>query len=377
MCGLVGMAGTLDRKHVDAFNDLMIFNIPRGRDSAGVASCDRDQHKARKDCYIVKSVGHALDLADHKGYDRVVNSGKVMLIGHGRSATRGTVNKVNAHPFVFDDVIGAHNGTIYDHAMKDLEDHDKFGTDSEALYYNINKYGVEDTIGKLTGGAYALTWYDRTDHSINFLRNSERPLCYSVVDDDKVLMWASENDILHAAAGRNGRNIKTEGNTWWLPEDTWYKFHIPKERDGKFQQPIEKTVKRKEAPAVQQYQGHTFRGQHERNVGNPMGQLGSVPPEKYASLTTAKVVNFDTYKRGKKVGIRTVVQGWGGRQMSMTEFKNQTGETCQYSDDIVTWNDVVTGKAKIVFINETMFVKEEYNDALNHAWLGHGLVKVS
>lgn len=367
MCGLVGVAGVIEKKHSDAFNNMLLFNIPRGRDSTGVWSIDRDINRKVKDEYLIKAPVHALDLQEYKGYDRVIGStNKHCLIGHGRAATVGKINRANAHPFSFDNVAGAHNGTIPTYQMSKLEAHDKFGTDSEALYYNINKFGVEATIQALTGGAWALTWYDKTDHSINLLRNDQRPLFFAVVNDGKTLFWGSEDDIVHAACGRNG--IDTSDHMFELPENTWYKWRLPDAVNSPLPKPVVKEVKQKEAPA------------HDTTRYFPRGPVvggygvSSGVSSKYGSLKEAKVIEIGQYKRGRQRGKIVAIEGWNGKRLSEVEFRNRTGETCQYSDDIVSFDDVVSGREKIVFINETQFVKKEYNDPQTHAWLGKGIV---
>lgn len=367
MCGLVGVAGVIEKKHSDAFNNMLLFNIPRGRDSTGVWSIDRDINRKVKDEYLIKAPVHALDLQEFKGYDRVIGSvNKHCLIGHGRAATVGKINRANAHPFSFDNVAGAHNGTIPTYQMSKLESHDKFGTDSEALYYNINKFGVEATIQALTGGAWALTWYDKTDHSINLLRNDQRPLFFAVVNDGKTLFWGSEDEIIHAACGRNG--IDTSDHMFELPENTWYKWRLPDATNSPLPKPVVKEVKQKEAPVHD-----TTRYFPRSPVVGGHGVHSDTSP-KYASLKEAKVIEIGQYKRGRQRGKIVAIEGWNGKRLSEVEFRNRTGETCQYSDDIVSFDDVVSGREKIVFINETQFVKKEYNDPQTHAWLGKGIV---
>lgn len=375
MCGLVGIAGVLETKHINAFNNALLFNIPRGRDSTGVWSCDRDTGRKVKDMYILKAPVHALDLQEFKSYDRVVNSVKHCIIGHGRSATVGRISRGNAHPFDFDNIAGAHNGTISSYNMNKLEDHDKFGTDSEAIFHNINRYGVETTIEALTGGAWALTWYDKTDHSINLLRNDQRPLFFAVINDGKTLIWGSEPGVLHAACERN--NIETDELMEELPVNVWYKWRLPDARDTVLPKPVVKEVKQKEV-AVVNYSANNFRS-GPVGVGSQLAGRPSVGDarQKYAALTEAKVIDINQHKRGKIVNTRTVIEGWNKKRLTETEFRNRTGEVCAYSDDVVTFDDVVTGKVHIVFINETQFVKRDFNDAQNHMWLGRDLVDLA
>ena len=254
MCGHVGIAGTIENKHVSMFNDLLIFNIPRGKDSTGIASVDRDAHKKNlmdKDTYLIKAPVNAVDIQEFNGYRRVVNTGKFCIIGHGRHATVGKVNKSNAHPFEFSEIIGAHNGTVPTHSMPKVPNKDQFGTDSEAIISAINGLGVEEVIKEISGGAWALVWYDKTDASINFLRNGQRPFIFGLLDDKKSLVWASEGDMIHAACSRNG--VESNGNLFHLPENQWYKFFIPIKSGDKFEDPIIHELKGKETPVTNHY----------------------------------------------------------------------------------------------------------------------------
>src|SRR3546814_12623264 len=46
------------------------------------------------------------------------------FIGHNRAATLGKVNGLNAHPFRYDNIMGAHNGTLDTQSWLRLEEED-------------------------------------------------------------------------------------------------------------------------------------------------------------------------------------------------------------------------------------------------------------
>lgn len=116
-----------------------------------------------------------------------------VLIGHNRFATQGAVNNQNAHPYMFDNIMGAHNGSLRRTEL--LPHHKDFEVDSQVLLNSIDKYGVEETEEKIAG-AFALTWWDRRTNQLNFWRNDERPLWYCYTDDNKAIFWASEKEML-------------------------------------------------------------------------------------------------------------------------------------------------------------------------------------
>lgn len=158
------------------------------------------------------------------------------LIGHNRSATVGKIVRKNAHPFEFDKVVGVHNGTLRNKWV--LEKHGDYDTDSEALYANINHYGVEAAIEKLDG-AYTLVWYDKEDTTINFLRNKERPLYVVFSKDKKLVFWASEKWMLWGPLAR--REIVLD-EVMELPIDEHWCLAIPPVQQV-FADPIKKEVK--------------------------------------------------------------------------------------------------------------------------------------
>lgn len=382
MCGLVGVAGDIQTKHKDAFNDMLLFNVPRGRDSTGVFSVDRDLGRINKDMYLLKRAVPAWDLMEFKGYDRIVNTIKYCIIGHGRKATVGKINSSNAHPFDFSKLAGAHNGTLPHDVVKSIPDSDKFGTDSEALYNFINEVGFKEAMEALAGGgAYALTWYDKVEKTINLFRNSQRPLFYSLVNDGKTLMWGSESEIIHAAAARDNRNIDTDGNTYSLGENVWYSFKIPENSSGKFEDPVETEIKMQEARSVTTYyesarshNGSPFQGNH---TGTPprSGSVVTMGGSPYNKLKVAKILEEPKYKRGRRCGTIQLIEGWNGRKLSKKEFDSLTGCVCKYSDEVVSFDDVIKKRQNIVFINETEFVMSEFNTTQWHQWMQeyHGL----
>lgn len=234
MCGIVGVAGDMQSTPRKAFTELLIFDVVRGKDSTGVAAIKKESWK------VHKAIGTPHDLLERDSARNDIEMlNNICLIGHNRYATVGGVKRSNAHPFEFEHVVGVHNGTLRN--KYDLEDHTNFGTDSEALYYNINKNGLKETMAKVDG-AYTLVWFDKRDNTINFLRNQERPLAIALSEDKKFLFWASEKDMLEFTLNRNGIKYGIVE----LPVDMHYAFKIPTSMAGSFDKPSVKQVKGKE-----------------------------------------------------------------------------------------------------------------------------------
>ncbi len=195
MCGLVGCAGVLTSGDEKAFNQMLIFDSVRGIDSTGIAVVSRDG-----EVKIVKELGDPFQLMDSKRYDKAFAGLNRVVIGHNRWATVGGVSKNTAHPFEFSNLVGAHNGTLT--TKYRLEDHADFPVDSQALFHHINKKGVKDALNYMAG-AWALTWWDKENETINFLRNKERPLFLTFTEDGKRIFWASEAWMITSALARN------------------------------------------------------------------------------------------------------------------------------------------------------------------------------
>jgi predicted glutamine amidotransferase len=220
MCGLVGVAGKLTHYTEKVYKCLLELDTTRGPHSTGSLVV-----RSGGDTEVVKDVGTPWDLYQNYRWRPHLASMNLVLMGHNRYATKGGITKHTAHPFEINNIIGAHNGTLTRQNM--LDDSSYFDVDSENLYYHMDKNGLNDTVGKLYG-AYALTWYDKTDGSMNFLRNRERTLFYTSVDD--CLFWASEEWMLEVALNRN--NIKC-GTILPFAPDNHYKIIVNSSKSSK------------------------------------------------------------------------------------------------------------------------------------------------
>lgn len=194
MCGLFGAycPSTLTAYEAEHVRELMILNHWRGSHSTGLFSYT-DRPKDGVSIRYIKTTDHPVTFAfkswkvqedKHWSKDR-----PDIIACHVRHATVGEITKENAHPFIFKNLIGMHNGTV----QGDYPDKKKFGTDSEALFAQISNEGIEKAVAateKATSAAYALVWLDTVTNKLNFLRNYQRPLHFIIKNGS--LYWSSE-----------------------------------------------------------------------------------------------------------------------------------------------------------------------------------------
>lgn len=197
MCGLVGGVGELNlTKHREAINTMLILDVLRGPHSTGVAFVKSDGSSV-----VSKKLGNPFELLDSREYEKEYSKfNNWAMLGHNRWATKGKITKANAHPFTFDNVVGAHNGTL--RSVTNLRDWKDFEVDSENIMWNIECEGILETLPKLQG-AYALTVYDEGEKAVFLARNQERPLYFCYTKDAKTLFWASEQWILTVALNKS------------------------------------------------------------------------------------------------------------------------------------------------------------------------------
>lgn len=305
MCGLSGVVGNIGRVEEDIFKDLLVFNTVRGADSTGAASIPR---YANDDINVVKIVGPAADLLRSTTFMKMMHPSHCVLLGHNRSMTRGSVKWRNAHPFIFKNTVGMHNGTLM--SVGKLKDGHKYETDSEAIIHSIDEVGPEETI-PLLEGSYTLIWYDKNLHAVNMIRNEERPLFYCLRDDGKALVFASELGILKAAVHRDGSRPFKEQKFMMLPTDVLYTWEIPDNLNDAFKEPLRKKLegfKRPVSSGPFRSSGgsgnstHTpFRGNTNGTSNGGTGSTGTtstpsnrVGPSEVSQPNSGKVLQFPT-----------------------------------------------------------------------------------
>jgi len=302
-------------------------------------------------------------------------------IGHNRHGTIGRNIKTNAHPFeILDEdggclVVGAHNGTLKNKHV--LEDHALFGTDSEALFYNIAIHGLEETLPKIEG-AWALTYYDHVKETLCVIRNKERTLFFAFEEGKKTIIWASEIWMIRVACSRNGVKLD-EDKVYSFDEDTLYTFPAPmksndeityetkgglvgkelahffpgrqnwwdKRRDSGTSGSAHKTLQERKAEAQSRAAFQEVSAKTPVTSSTQSGTQTERPGEKPLSQSNTSSSDQSEDKSGKShTGTVTQIlsarkyKGYKGVLLSKTELMAQLSEGCAWcEDEVIDIND--------------------------------------
>ncbi len=216
MCGIVGVFGNVTLKHEAIFKQMLIVDQLRGAHSTGAFSVPRHLVGVKS----AKVVGTPDVLIDTKGFEQVMSGVHRAIIGHNRFATQGAVNRNNAHPFEFENLIGVHNGSLKNYTK--LEGYAQHPVDSWVLYNHIHEKGLKDALEN-TDGAMALVWWDKKENELNIYRNSERTLFYGQTSDGVVIV-GSEFGMIDWISDRNDVEL-TELNA--VPTNLHLRFKMP------------------------------------------------------------------------------------------------------------------------------------------------------
>lgn len=224
MCGIVGiMRGSQTETMVDMFEQLLYADVFRGPHSTGVFRTEKDgTATVLKEAVPASVYLNSVDWEDFRGGTGTKKPALLsqVYVGHNRWATMGAINSDNAHPFQCGNITMVHNGTVSKYR---LHEHTKFEVDSHAVCNMLNEKGLDETL-KVLDGKFTLVWHDANDNTMNFIRNSERPLGMIEFQDGS-WAFASEGDMLSWINSRRKSPISVK-RMFELPVGMHYKFSL-------------------------------------------------------------------------------------------------------------------------------------------------------
>lgn len=194
MCGIYGYIGT-PKDPIKAYKIMKALAIAtevRGIDSAGIAALNDT------DMYHEKKTVPASEFYAKVDVQKVIKDGCFFFLGHNRWASMGAITEDNAHPFIGERFMFAHNGTV-DRAktlINALQLKTVGQTDSEALMVLAEKYGL-NVLKKMYNLSIAAIDYKNRNGVMYFYRDRQKPMVMCDIRDVAgIVIFASTKEIL-------------------------------------------------------------------------------------------------------------------------------------------------------------------------------------
>ena len=372
MCGVVAIisknkAGFFQTDK-SIFLQMLISDMWRGMDSTGVFGVNEHGNLD-----MIKDASAAPFFINKKESTTFFNKfiqDYHIVVGHNRKATMGQVTSENAHPFIEGNICLIHNGTLTNH--KKLAD---TTVDSHAICHHINEHGYKSALKNIEG-AYTLIWYDASQKTLFFARNSERPL-YLVETNDKIYL-ASEGKMLDWILDRNNISKYQVQN---VPTDRVFRFSLESrklESESKPKKEVVSNVK----PMVT-WTPTTSHHHHQNSNNQTTGlvhslhhssiQQGTASIETYKSgeAVPCKVVDFDINSASYKLICETL----DGLATHATVYLSMSQYTQKEVDDMIN-AERLTGT--IASITQKKGIVQLYLKGIKHnvVWKARGDVEV-
>lgn len=202
MCGIYGIAKSPTPYTKRQYNivrkvlrEIAIDSQSRGSHSSGIA-------KVGASTRIYKSLLPSGKFVDSKEYNNAVkslNDDSYILLGHTRFATEGAIVKSNAHPFRVGNVVGAHNGCVYNIKEMQSKLDKQCPVDSQLIFKSINDNDNIQEAVKGFDSDFALSFVKDNPMVLYLCRETNRPLHVTYIPELKTLFYASEASFIQDA----------------------------------------------------------------------------------------------------------------------------------------------------------------------------------
>ena len=239
MCGIYGIAKSptpyTKRQHKvvkKVLREIAIDSQTRGSHSSGIA-------KVGTSTRIYKSLLPSEKFVDTKEYNDAVKSlldASYILLGHTRFATEGAIVKSNAHPFRVGNVVGAHNGCVYNIKEMQSKLDKQCPVDSQLIFKSIiDNDNIQEAVQDFDSD-FALSFVKENPMVLYLCRETNRPLHVAYIPELKTLFYASEASFINDALIK----YNLDADVYSLNKNTLYAFDTSRFDDLKTN--VEKTL---------------------------------------------------------------------------------------------------------------------------------------
>lgn len=195
ICAIIGASSPEANIDIGDIKVLYLMAEDRGGHACGFTTGEKTFKQATTSYNFIPKV------INHVDFPKEIDK----FIGHTRYATFGDRTKnENAHPFFKKNIVGVHNGTIYNYKDLQLLFDSKAEVDSEVLYECISRFGLIKTL-PLLQGILALSFYNIENDTFYLYRNNKE---LSLGEKNGILFWATLPEYLKAIGCHAIRSIK-------------------------------------------------------------------------------------------------------------------------------------------------------------------------